>query len=75
MYTLPEIWKTYWGSKGKCHNQFWGKSDQPSRSYKQFTFKAKSNFCHAYVSCFKEKTENWYVVRLNIRGVPLVIRK
>ena len=36
-----------------------------------FTHKAKLNFCHAYrVNCFEEQAENWYVARLNIRGVP-----
>ena len=35
-----------------------------------FTHKAKLNFCHAYrVNCFKEQAENWYVARLNIKGV------
>ena len=30
-----------------------------------------SNFCHAYmVNRFGEQAENWYVARLNIRGVP-----
>ena len=38
---------------------------------KQFTHKAKLNFCHAYrVNRFKEKSENQYVAKLNnIRGV------
>ena len=36
-----------------------------------FKDKAKSNFCHAYrVNRFKELTENQYLARLNIRGVP-----
>jgi len=36
-----------------------------------FTHKAKANFCHAYrVNCFKEQSENRYVGRLNITGVP-----
>jgi len=36
-----------------------------------FTCKVKSNFCHAYrVNHFEEQTENWYVARLNIKGVP-----
>jgi len=36
-----------------------------------FTHKSKSNFCQAYrVNCFEEQAENWYVARLNIRGVP-----
>jgi len=35
-----------------------------------FTHKAKLNFCHAYrVNCFEEQAENWYVARLNVRGV------
>ena len=36
-----------------------------------FTHKTKSNFCQAYrLNCYKEQAENWYVARLNIRGVP-----
>ena len=36
-----------------------------------FTHKTKLNFCQAYrVNRFVEHTENRYVVRLNIRGVP-----
>jgi len=35
-----------------------------------FTHKSKSNFCQAYrVNHFEEQAENWYVARLNIRGV------
>jgi len=34
--------------------------------------KAKSNFCcHTYkVNRFEEQAENWYVARVNIKGVP-----
>ena len=33
--------------------------------------KARSNFCQANrFTCFEEQAENWYVARLNIRGVP-----
>ena len=36
-----------------------------------FMHKAKANFCHAYrVNRFEEQSENRYVGRLNIRGVP-----
>ena len=36
-----------------------------------FTDKMKLIFCHAYtVNCFEEQAENWYVAKLNIRGVP-----
>ena len=36
-----------------------------------FTHKTKANFCHTYrVNHFEEQSENWYVARLNIRGVP-----
>ena len=35
-----------------------------------FMYKAKLNFCHAYrVNCFKEKSDNWYAVKINIKGV------
>ena len=36
-----------------------------------FTHKTKSNYCQAYrINRFEEQAENWYVARLNIRGVP-----
>jgi len=36
-----------------------------------FMYKTKSKFCQAYrVNRFEEHTKNWYVARLNIRGVP-----
>ena len=37
-----------------------------------FTHKAKSNFCQACrINHFNEHAENWYVAKLNIKGVPL----
>jgi len=36
-----------------------------------FMHKAKANFCHTYrINRFEEQSENLYVGRLNIRGVP-----
>ena len=35
-----------------------------------FMYKAKFNFCCTYgVNCFKEKFDNWYAVKINIKGV------
>ena len=36
-----------------------------------FIHKSQLNLCHAYrVNRFEEQAENWFVARLNIRGVP-----
>ena len=40
-FDLAEMWYTYWGSKGEYQYQIGDKSDQYSRSYKQFTHKTK----------------------------------
>ena len=41
-----------------------------------YEYSKKSNFCHAYrVSRFQEQAVNWYVARLNIRGVPFGSQK
>ena len=59
----------YWGSKGKYQYQIWGKSDQHNIMLR--SYKVKSNFYQAYrVNYFEEQSENWYVAKLNIRGVP-----
>ena len=51
--------------KGRPHSKF--ESD--------LTHTAKSNFCHVYtVNCFEELAKNSYVSRLNVGGVPLVVR-
>ena len=71
----PSIWLTFdtriGGLKANTGINFGVNLIKNEGIINDFTHKAKSNFCHTYkVNCFDTQAENWYVDRLNIRGVP-----
>ena len=59
------------GLKANTSIDFWVNLTKIEGVISDFTHKSKSKFCQAYrVNRFEEQAENWYVARLNIRGVP-----